>query len=296
MRREGAVFAFEGPDGVGKTTLVSAVAELLGAVGRRLSLSFFGRATKSCAHIYDLHHGNAGHDVHRLTPDALQILHIAAHVDAIQSAIRPHVKSGGVVLLDRYWWSTWVYGRLDGVRVGPLRRMIALERAYWGKSTPRAIFLLARPGEAVNPARRAVFIQRAGEYDRLATREEANAPVIRLENSGDIQTVAAAAVRAILIALSSASTDTQSGNGNAAGGTLPHEDRQMPLYRDNKESETKGTLLLTFYRRFGCHLSRRSPPRCSNPLAFCDRTASDLLSPTAGNREAMDRRPNPEPS
>lgn len=197
MRRRGVVFAFEGPDGVGKTTLVSAVREALAGLRQPvLALSFPGRASGTLgAHIYELHHKPAAHGVHTLTPDGLQLLHIAAHVDTIQSVIRPHVEKGGIVLLDRYWWSTWVYGRLSGVEPESLRRMIDLEQSYWGALAPRAIFLVTRP--CVDADQRVLFHRRTSAYDVLAEQEQIQSRVVRIENRGDIKVVADATVQII---------------------------------------------------------------------------------------------------
>ena len=138
MHRKGAVFAFEGPDGVGKTTLISAVEAMLTGLRNPCSRFHFPDAFPGTlgAHVYDLHHRPSEHNVQRLTPDGLQILHVAAHVDAIQSVIRPHVEKGAIILLDRYWWSTWVYGLLSGIRSDSLEKMVELERSIGWISRP----------------------------------------------------------------------------------------------------------------------------------------------------------------
>jgi thymidylate kinase len=238
MLKRGAVFAFEGPDGVGKTTLVSAAEQILKGLSHSvLAVSFPGRAAGTLgAHIYDLHHRPAEHSLRALTPDALQVLHIAAHVDTIQSVIRPHVEGGGIVLLDRYWWSTWVYGLLGGVQISSLKRMIALERAYWGRLAPQAIFLVTRPSADINPDERPAFIQRVREYDKLA-RQAARSPVLRVDNCGDISSVAAIPVRVILDNLRSSALSDHIGLRNPITGSAPSlNELQMPLYGDGVES------------------------------------------------------------
>lgn len=199
MPRRGAVFVFEGPDGVGKTTLVGIVQKLLAKSKESvLVASFPGRGAGTLgAHIYDLHHCPSDYSVLSLSPDALQILHIAAHVDTIQTVIRPHVEKGGILLLDRYWWSTWVYGRLSGVRTLALERMIALEQSYWHGLMPEAVFLITRPAGALDPQLRGNFLVRSQEYELLADRESSNSPVARIDNSGDVTAVAAEIVSVI---------------------------------------------------------------------------------------------------
>lgn len=198
MHSHGFVFVFEGPDGVGKTTLVDRVRQELVNVGRPvLAASFPGRQPGTLgAHVNDLHHRPAKYDVRTLTPDALQVLHIAAHVDTIESAIRPHVDIGGVVLLDRYWWSTWVYGRLSGVSTAALTRMIDLEHHYWRGLPPRAVFLLSRSPACVEIDRRNAFVEQAQEYKAVATRDQ-EARVVEISNDGPLETTVAAVVAVI---------------------------------------------------------------------------------------------------
>lgn len=192
MPRKGAVFVFEGPDGVGKTTLAEAVRMILDKTKNSILVaSFPGRDAGTLgAHVYELHHRPTTHSVASFTPDALQILHIAAHIDAIQSVIRPHLEKGETILLDRYWWSTWVYGRLSGVQPLSLEKMIALEQLYWENIIPKAVFLITRPADALQTQVRRDFLEKTKEYERLADRENVHIPVIRINNSRDVTAAA----------------------------------------------------------------------------------------------------------
>jgi thymidylate kinase len=199
MRRKGTVFAFEGPDGVGKTTVISAVEGMLTGLAQPVLTASFPGCTPGTfgAHVYDLHHRPFDHNVRTLTPDALQILHLAAHVDAIQSVIRPQVEKGAIVLLDRYWWSTWVYGLLSGIQSDSLKKMVELERSYWHDLAPRVVFLVTRPNTQIDVEHRAMFVERERQYDILAHREQESSRVIRVENSGHISEAAAVIVRVV---------------------------------------------------------------------------------------------------
>jgi thymidylate kinase len=161
-------------------------------------VSFPGRSEGTLgAHIYDIHHQPALHKLNKLTPDALQVLHVAAHIDTIQSIIRPHVEKGGLVLLDRYWWSTWVYGKLSGVQASALEQMIALELAYWDLIFPALIFSISRPIEEIDPREKKCYRERAQEYERLADNEGMHSKVVRINNSASVAKSALAIIYAI---------------------------------------------------------------------------------------------------
>lgn len=199
MPRKGSVFAFEGPDGVGKTTLILSVQEMLKQLKQSVAtVSFPGRIAGTLgAHVYALHHQPSEYNVHTLTPDGLQVLHVAAHVDAIQSLIRPHAEKGVIVLLDRYWWSTWVYGLLSGVQLASLRKMVELERSYWLEFAPQIVFLLTRPHADIDVDHRAAFVEREREYAFLAARERESSQVVQVHNEGDISAAAIATLKVI---------------------------------------------------------------------------------------------------
>src|SRR5688572_21439337 len=123
MLKYGKLFVFEGPDGSGKTTLSMAFAKYLRNKGTDCEhFAFPGREAGTLGKlVHELHHNSALVGVDSLTPSSLQLLHIAAHVDAIESRIVPLLKNGRSIVLDRFWWSTWVYGKINRVSNNSLR-------------------------------------------------------------------------------------------------------------------------------------------------------------------------------
>lgn len=184
--RTGALVAFEGPDGVGKTTLVQGVRDAL--VDRDFGvsvLSFPGRTPGSLgALVYGLHHEPQRYGVTHVLPAALQLLHVAAHLDVIDREIRPRIAAGEIVLLDRYWWSTWVYGVLSGINHSTLRTMIELEREHWGELHPAAVFLIRRSIDSIPHAERADFRRRDEEYRAIAATQQ---DVVELSNATTVE-------------------------------------------------------------------------------------------------------------
>src|SRR5579863_3166654 len=108
----GKLIVLEGPDGVGKTTLAAELGKRLEQRGEPTKvLSFPGRESGTLGgHVYALHHEPQRFKIDSLTAASKQLLHVAAHLDVIESKIRPWIKDSINVVLDRYWWSTWVYG------------------------------------------------------------------------------------------------------------------------------------------------------------------------------------------
>ena len=181
----GKLFIFEGPDGVGKTTLSKLATELLNAAGQPAQwLSFPGREPGTLGHlIYEVHHQPQKMGINHLTDAAKQTLHIAAHLDAIESRIRPLLTAGTHVVLDRFWWSTWVYGLVSGVNEELLRALISVERFGWGATLPSLLLLV----ETKHPRDRASekiahFQALSTAYKELAAQESTTFAVRTLNN------------------------------------------------------------------------------------------------------------------
>jgi thymidylate kinase len=142
----GTLIVFEGPDAVGKSRLVQNLRVLLEQ--EQLAneiLSFPGDRPGTIGKlVYDLHHAPGKFGVEHISPIGLQALHVAAHLDAITHTILPALKSGRWVVLDRSWWSTWVYGRAAGIDPRVLDSLIYAEKRLWGQFTPSVVFLLQR--------------------------------------------------------------------------------------------------------------------------------------------------------
>jgi dTMP kinase len=182
---KGKLFIFEGPDGVGKTTLSKLATELLNAAGQPTKwLSFPGREPGTLGHlVYEVHHQPQKLGVNHLTDAAKQALHIAAHLDAIESTIQPLLTAGTHVVLDRFWWSTWVYGLTSGLNEELLEALIAVERCCWGPTLPSLLLLV----ESKHPRDRADekmshFLALSAAYKKLATQEGTTFAVRTLNN------------------------------------------------------------------------------------------------------------------
>lgn len=185
MPSQGRMFVFEGADNVGKTSLSESTAEYVKGMG--LSCEYFafpGRAQGTLGkHVYGLHHDALRAGITSITPTSLQLLHIAAHIDAIESRILPALESGRTVVLDRFWWSTLVYGRVGGANEVLLKQMVELERVSWTTQSPTVVFLIQRSkpiGGNATDDWKAV----SKEYMKLAAQEAGSYPVRYVQNDG----------------------------------------------------------------------------------------------------------------
>jgi thymidylate kinase len=181
----GQLLIFEGPDGTGKTTLSLRLVEWLASQGHHARyVSFPGRIEGSLGElVYNLHHSPERFGVRGITPAAKQLLHVAAHIDTLQTTIIPALESGEIVVMDRFWWSTVTYGKVSGMDQESLRLMIELELLYWSHYRPTAIFLLARsvPARMEHPSAVHNLLEKA--YAELEAAEKERYPVHRISTA-----------------------------------------------------------------------------------------------------------------
>ncbi len=146
VQEKNGLFVFEGADAVGKTGLAKGLLALVRADGYCAEyLSFPGHDPASIGGlVYDIHHNPSSRGISGIDPTALQILHVAAHADSIARLIRPLLEQGKSVILDRFWWSMWVYGVEYGVSPSALRHMVALESVLWRPIRPAIVWMITR--------------------------------------------------------------------------------------------------------------------------------------------------------
>lgn len=184
MTSVGKLFVFEGPDGVGKTTLATRFTEYNVARGIDCEyMSFPGREAGTLGHhVYELHHGAARFGITSIRPLSVQVLHIAAHIDAIETRILPLLNRGRHVVLDRFWWSTWVYGAVANANRKALAAMIEAERACWGETQPSAAFLITRTTSLREIEVEGRWRELCDTYSELAEAESGQYPVHIIRN------------------------------------------------------------------------------------------------------------------
>jgi hypothetical protein len=168
---------FEGVDGVGKSTLATALTRYYAATMPAVPVyhsSFPGSEPGTLgAWVYRFHHNDAvDAPPASVAPPALQLLHVAAHVDAITTRLVPAFHHGSTVILDRYWWSTYAYARLHLPRMA--WALVDAERPFWremphplsstshARAASRLMNSMPRP-TAIDRAYREVIVEERGQ-------------------------------------------------------------------------------------------------------------------------------------
>jgi len=178
------LIVFEGSDGTGKSSLCANLIARLKKAGRNVLLfSFPGKDVGTLGQVvYDMHSRPSDFGIHEMTPASLQCLHIAAHLDAIESRILPALSEDKIVVLDRFWWSTYVYGAVGGANRNVIEKLIDAEVLAWNDVKPSILFLVDREVPLREEPMELWPLWRK-EYLSLATRENANHPVRVINNT-----------------------------------------------------------------------------------------------------------------
>lgn len=184
-----SLIVFEGPDGIGKSELSARTTEHLVNCGRHvISMSFPGQETGTLGSlVYAIHHDAQRFGVEKIDPTSLQALHVAAHIDTIEHRIRPALAEGASVVLDRFWWSTLVYGRTLGARNDSLSLIVEAEKRHWEAISPTVIFLVSRavPARAGEPLAQHVALQQ--RYREVATEYRSDSRVVDISTDVTVE-------------------------------------------------------------------------------------------------------------
>lgn len=184
---KGAIWIFEGPDNVGKSSIIQKVAQNLRKKGSKVcTLSFPGQSPNSIGKlVYDLHHQPKSFEIDNINPLTLQLLHIVAHIDCIEESIRSALGKGEIVLLDRFWWSTWVYGIVAGIKPRPLKKIIDLEKYFWKKIKINGVFLIQSKTQLGTTQNKSKWNTLVDEYNKLAESSPLNIKKVN-NNEGEL--------------------------------------------------------------------------------------------------------------
>lgn len=184
----GQLFVFEGPDDVGKTTLASKLAEHLLSLGRQNQvLSFPGREVGTLSEVvYRFYHEPREFGVSDVTPTAMQVMVTAAHIEVIEARLRPLIRAGIDIVLDRYWWSTWVYATLEKVPQHTRNLLLQLEMQSWEGITPSMVFLILRDKPLLKQQSPQRWTNTLALYREIFESQQTKVPLKLIKNEGTL--------------------------------------------------------------------------------------------------------------
>lgn len=188
MEKYNGIYIFEGIDNVGKTTIIQAlkmkIKETRG--NECINVAFPGNEPGTLGNlVYHIHHHEEQYFEEPINEASLQLLHIASHIDLIQRKLKMLSNSKEIVLLDRFWWSAYVYGLAGELDEETICTILAPELLFWKDIDIKKIFLLER-----NNRKRDYDIKKENaiiiKYRELAEKEP---KCIRLNNDEDLEKV-----------------------------------------------------------------------------------------------------------
>jgi dTMP kinase len=152
---------FEGPDGSGKTTQVNQIAERLRKAGYNVLHAREPGGTVIGDQIRHILHNLENKS---MDPRTELLLYNASRAQIVAEAIRPHLKTGGVVICDRFYDSTMAYqGYGHGLDLNTLRTIV--DFATGGLRPDLTFYLDISPTEGIQ--RRLSALDQGGEWTRL---------------------------------------------------------------------------------------------------------------------------------
>jgi len=176
----------EGVDGAGKSTLARMLRDHLQSKNQAVQcFSLPGQDPGTLGEVvYRLYHAPKSFGITTMTPLSIQVLMTAAHADTIQTKVLPALKAGHSVILDRFWWSTWVYARQAKVPINSVNHLLELEQDLLARFKPQPLFLIERKSQATQSASTA---QLSRLYRQLARIEKLHYTICRIQNNARLE-------------------------------------------------------------------------------------------------------------
>jgi len=140
MAKNGRFIVLEGPDGCGKSTQTSRLADRLTATGRQVERVRDPGGTPIGEEIRDI---LLNPDFHEMSVRTEMLLYMASRAQLVEQCIRPALEVGRIILSDRYLTSTLVYqGLAGGLDIEVINRLYAYA---CGETRPDLVIVLDVP-------------------------------------------------------------------------------------------------------------------------------------------------------
>ena len=172
---------FEGPDPVARSELAKMAAAKLASRNLNVRYLPFPDTSKGIwgslvcqLHVSDCSPGT-------ISPTSFLLVEIASHLNSIDR-LTYHKRTvfPSFLVLDRFWWSTWVHGKLRGIPVKLLQRIVDIEQEFWKRADlPSVVFVSPdNSGAKANNRIRAALL-----YKQLVEREKIKRPIHAVNSS-----------------------------------------------------------------------------------------------------------------
>ena len=188
---EKKLFIFERIDHVGKSTLCRAVLDELKTIfPSKIPLSIYSSPGKETYGslgnvVYRIHHKDYDDINEEMNPMAMQMLHVAAHINNLKNRILPCLAAGKCILLDRFWWSTIAYGIGDNLPIKHLMNIVSPEVDVFEEiKNSIQVFYISR-NTIVQDYEDEKMSRILNQYNSLIV--ESNYKVTRIDNNHSIQ-------------------------------------------------------------------------------------------------------------
>lgn len=186
------VIILEGPDGAGKSTLATELArEIRKSGGKCRTASFPGKTPGSIGDlVYRIHHNPRKEGIKAISDTSLQALHIAAHIDFLE---RTQKSTESILILDRFWWSTIVYGKIAKANKEVIQTLVGAEKILWNSYSIVTVLVRGTMGPKSPQT-----TELESAYKNLAKREKDKYPILQHINISPARTSANILFRSLL--------------------------------------------------------------------------------------------------
>jgi thymidylate kinase len=187
MSKKHNLFVFEGPSGVGKTSFTSLLETRLSDIGYNVKRfdTYLSIYNCFCAKNIDAFLKKASPaDNKSIDPRSRYLLMTARQIDIFKNEVKPLLDSGVILLFDRYWWSSYIFGRVLGMEESFMEPLYHIYKSVSSTMPPNIIFNFKRSeslkADAVDHDR---YIE---EYSKVVDREKDNHTIIDINNDYDM--------------------------------------------------------------------------------------------------------------
>jgi thymidylate kinase len=195
VTNKGKYYVLEGPSGVGKTTIAQTILEKLTKEGVKAkyfrfdikSIDFNSLGSKITEplliELLNKWKMDEEHILHEINPLSITLLNMGAKIDLFHRYIKPLIEEGYTILADRFWWSSCIFGKFNGIHEEALA---GIEKIYKANAyQPDIVFNLSRKSsfKCIPPKIWNSFLK---EYACFSEKGKSDFNVINISNEEEI--------------------------------------------------------------------------------------------------------------